>query len=645
MTKTLYMILMVALLISACQPLTTTTHRQTNNTPGEILLVTPEQLETYLTEKSARQTTSARLPYMSARPLTDSAFATGESTKNSQTNVQVQGIDEADIVKTYQDYIIVASGQVITAIAKNATTLYTLTNLTSDQYYTIQSLLISNQTLTVILTQYGVDGTNTTIQQYSLGQQIPQFTQSYVLPGYFVQARLLNDSVYIITHQYEYDIHYPWPIFYKGTSPIQAQDVRIMPHTIEQETSFTHIAKITQQDFQTTSIVSQNQPIVYMDTQGLILAYNQYTSIWEMQEKNRLSILESHLTSDDSQLISEINQVSSEILSAGEKQWKISAVYTKAYQRLDEQTQGDVDEKIKEVTLKQISTIESLSTTTIVKMSLDLSQTYTQQIPGSVYGQFAIDWSKESYKIATTQQAEWYFDTHKEETNNLFILDATLQKVSEIRNIASNESIYSVRYTPDYAYIVTYKQIDPLFVIDISDQTNPQIIGELKIPGFSRYMHIINDSYIIGIGQEDWSTLQISLFDVSQKSNPKKVNSIEIKNAYSSALYEHKAITVFDNMFALPISTNTVMSEKPYAQYKQSYELVLVSIDETLKKIGQVSHTTMIERSATVDDSLFTIGYTAVRVHNKTTLKPIGDVLIGFVEQSGFEYPVERIIE
>jgi inhibitor of cysteine peptidase len=653
MTKTLYALCLVALFIVACQPTTINTTTQEQVSDQTLVKVTPAQLQAYLdgqTQETLRplQSYVPVSPRISARPYADAVYATGamESTKQSQTsqtNVQVQGIDEADIIKTYKDYVLVANGQVVTAIAKNATKVFTIANL-SQEYY-IQSLVIQNETVFVIVTKYSAQNVTTQINSYSLENQQPQLLQTYTVPGYYVQARVGENALYIVTQQTEYDTAYPWPIVYKGATSIQASDVRIMPYPHMQTASFTHIAKIEQEQIKATSIVSQGQPIVYMNTNGLLLAFNEYTAVWEIQETHRLSQIESYLTIDDKELIGKIQDVSNEILSASEKKWKISAVYSRAYERLDADTQKTIEKNIEEKTRKQLEQIESFSTTQLVRITTDLSQTMTQTIPGSVYGQFAIDWSKRSYKIATTQQAEWYYDTHKEETNNLYILDEQLQIISSIRDFASNESIYSVRYTPDYAYIVTYKQIDPLFVLDIANEQNPQIIGEVKIPGFSRYMHVINDSYILGIGQEEWSTLQISLFDVSDKKNPERVDVLTIKNAYSNVLYEHKALTIIDDLFAIPVSINIQTKDTPYAQYQQSYELLLLSVTDSLEQKGKVSHSTNIERSASVDDSLYTIGYNAVRVHNKTTLKPMGDVLIGFIDETGYDPAVQEARE
>ena len=174
-------------------------------------------------------------------------------------------------------------------------------------------------------------------------------------------------------------------------------------------------------------------------------------------------------------------------------------------------------------------------------------------VEGTTLNQFSMDEYNGYLRIATTS-GSWGDDL----VNQLYVLDDELQVVGKIAGIAQGESIRSVRFMGDTGYIVTFEQTDPLFVIDLSDPTNPVIKGELKIPGFSSYLHPVGDGLLMGIGfdGDDNGTnggLKISLFDVSDPENPvecdKYVISVNNNGGYDDwsyincdAWYTHKAI-------------------------------------------------------------------------------------------------------
>lgn len=132
--------------------------------------------------------------------------------------------------------------------------------------------------------------------------------------------------------------------------------------------------------------------------------------------------------------------------------------------------------------------------------------------------------------------------------NSLVILDENLKLTGEIKNIAPDERVYSVRFMGDMAYFVTFRQVDPLFSVDLSDPKNPKIIGALKIPGFSNYLFPYGQGKLLGIGQDaDESTgrtkgMKLSMFDISDPSNVTENDKTAIPAISSEALYNHKAV-------------------------------------------------------------------------------------------------------
>jgi len=134
--------------------------------------------------------------------------------------------------------------------------------------------------------------------------------------------------------------------------------------------------------------------------------------------------------------------------------------------------------------------------------------------------QFSMDEYKDYLRVATTLNDE----------NDLYVLDEKLNVVGKITGFGKDERIYTVRFIGDKGYIVTFREIDPFFVIDLSDPKNPEIKGELKLLGFFSYLHPISEYVILGIGRGD-KYVKISLFNVSDAENPKEISRYFLKES------------------------------------------------------------------------------------------------------------------
>ena len=108
-----------------------------------------------------------------------------------------------------------------------------------------------------------------------------------------------------------------------------------------------------------------------------------------------------------------------------------------------------------------------------------------------------------------------WFWAGSESANDIYVLDGNLSVVGSVQGLGLSEQIYSARFVGDKGYLVTYQQTDPFYILDLSDPLNPQIKGELKIPGYSSYLHPISGDRMLGMGEENWS-VKISLFDVGR---------------------------------------------------------------------------------------------------------------------------------
>lgn len=181
----------------------------------------------------------------------------------------------------------------------------------------------------------------------------------------------------------------------------------------------------------------------------------------------------------------------------------------------------------------------------------------TSKVRGYVDSQFSMDERDGYLRIATTS------DRAGINVNNLYILDSKLKETGKVTGFARNESIKAVRYIGDKAYVITYEAIDPLFVIDLSEPADPRIEGEVKIDGFSTLLIPVSSSRLLGIGHatgdngyggEYDSGLKLALFDISDPSEPKVLDSKEFRDMSSMAQYDHHALMVNrdDGYFAVP---------------------------------------------------------------------------------------------
>lgn len=189
-------------------------------------------------------------------------------------------------------------------------------------------------------------------------------------------------------------------------------------------------------------------------------------------------------------------------------------------------------------------------------------------VPGTCDGQYMMDQSGKYFRIATTD----YNVKSDLDVSSLYVLDENLRVIGKLENIAHDEQIKSVRFMGDTAYVVTFKNTDPLFAVDLSKPNAPKILGEVKLPGFSRYLHPLSQNLLVGIGYDgdeesaDFSKIKISLFDVSNKKNPKELTSHIIKNAYCNVdSSDAKAfVTIDENTFGIPVIYEDISDDYYY---------------------------------------------------------------------------------
>ena len=189
----------------------------------------------------------------------------------------------------------------------------------------------------------------------------------------------------------------------------------------------------------------------------------------------------------------------------------------------------------------------------------------TGEVKGRIINQYSLDQYEGKLRIATT----CFNNRTNKNVSSLYVLDENLDTIGKLEDIANNEQIKSVRYMGPEAYIVTFRNTDPLFAIDLSDPKNPAIKGELKIPGYSAYLHPIGDNLLIGIGYEgdsqnaDFNSVKVSLFDISDPTNLKELDKLVYLKASTSVRDNPKALIykADEGILGIPVSTYDDSSE------------------------------------------------------------------------------------
>ncbi|MEE2750335.1 MAG: beta-propeller domain-containing protein, partial [Myxococcota bacterium] len=232
---------------------------------------------------------------------------------------------------------------------------------------------------------------------------------------------------------------------------------------------------------------------------------------------------------------------------------------------------------------------------------LNPSYSASGEVPGWVLNQFSLDESDGRLRIATTITI-W---GGGEDVSGIYVLepsDGELAVVGQVEGLGVGEQIYSVRFVEDAAYVVTFRQIDPLYTVDLSDPTNPRARGELKIPGFSNYLHMVDDSHVLGIGQDidvnGWESygVQISLFDVSDLDNPTRSAKLTLEDtSWSEAQNQHHAFNYFAAAEALVVPATSMSSGE------SRMHVVHVNPDEPLEELGSISQDLLLDSSMAED--------------------------------------------
>jgi len=550
-------------------------------------------------------TTGAAAPKMMAQ---EAAAATEYST----TNIQVEGVDEADIVKNDGKYIYVVSGKKIVIVdafpAENAKILSKI----ELSVYPIDIFINEDKLVVFGSTSGGYRSSGTFIKVYDISdRENPKIKRDIALDGTYFNSRMIGDYVYVIINQ---------PVYYRVEEDIKIPEMKIGAET---------------------KPVCDCDDIYYFDIPD---------------RSYRMTIITSINTQNDNE------EIESKTFLTGNTQnmyVSLNNIY------------------LTHTTNIYMPEVETSEKTVVHKISIkdgEILYGNEGKVPGHVLNQFSMDEFNGYFRIATTigRVARSGGATS---TNNVYVLDNSLNTVGRLEDLAPGERIYSARFMGDRGYLVTFRKVDPLFVIDLADPFNPKVLGKLKIPGYSDYLHPYDENHIIGVGKEtvaaeqgDFSWYQgikLSLFDVTDVTMPKEVSKLEIgdRGTDSYVLRDHKAFLFSrsKNLLVIPIKLAEINEEQypsgvppnTHGQFVwQGAYVIDISLDRGLVVKGRVGHADeegllksgyyysspySVERSLYMDDVLYTISKKMIKMNDLDDLEEINKVELPY--ESGGYYP------
>lgn len=559
-----------------------------------------------------------------------------DSSRISETNVQVEGIDEPDIVKTdgtsiyfssEYSYYPLMDGPILleesspSSMETDSVTLEKVdpsdVEIYGDDIYTpktkiIQAIPVENISELSQIEDYGqllifknvliILGYDH-IYGYNISDKSnPTKIWNIELNGSFLAARLYNDKLYLITSEY-IDSENPCPVepVVYGDETLSIKCNSIYHPTVYVPVDSTYSAMIINPESGTIDnsisfVGSSGSSVIYMSPNSLYVTYTYYGDFLEFSYNFLNESADDIFPSD---LIEKVNKLRGYDISYLSKLNELQFIFDNYLSSLEGDRRMELEDKLDEKMDRYMEEHKrELQKTGITKIDLNnLEITANGNVPGTPLNQFSLDEYNNNLRIAVTN-SNWLSGSSAN-VSDVYVLNQELEKRSEVLDLGKGEIIYSVRFIEDKGYVVTFKQMDPFYVLDLKDPDNASLEGELKIPGYSSYLHPISESIILGIGQED-SKVKLSLFDVSNPSNPTEVSKYLLDDYWTEVSSNHHAFLMDrDNqIFFVPGSMGG---------YIFSYS------DNNLNLIKLITDT-QVQRAVYIDNFLYVIGSDKISV-------------------------------
>jgi len=536
----------------------------------------------------------------------------------STTNIQVEGVDEPDFIKNDGKYIYaVSAGKVYIIDAYPAENMKKISEI--DINGSIRRIFINKNKLIAFVNEFNTIYPK--FENYEIKNSVniydisdrknPVLEHKIGFDGYYSDARMIGDYVYVISTKY-IDVENPIPPIYLYEEELletKATDIYYYPG---KDTGFIFTSVLAlaldNASFETETYLLGNSNKMYFSKDNIYLTNTKTIDYEEKFEKRVKDVY--------SVIMPELKEEFEKILDSNENLYekfgKIKKLIMDYVNSLDSSDKDDFSELLKEKLNEFEFAISKEYETTIINRinvdKLNIKHTGTGEVPGHILNQFSMDEFNGSFRIATTTGNSW----SNTSLNHVFILDKDLNIAGSVDDLARGERIYSARFIKDKLYMVTFRQIDPFYVIDLSNPSSPEVLGYLKIPGYSTYLHPFENK-IIGIGKDENSNIKISLFDVSNFENPIELDKYVVEADYSDsyALYEHKAFLFDENTGLMVIPIETLNYKNNSVEWSGA---LVFEVDNKINLKAKIIHEpeedywrNTVKRSLYIGDYLYTI--------------------------------------
>ncbi len=656
---------------------------------------------------------------LSAAPQSESGAGNSQrASEYSATNIQVQGVDEADFVKNDDKYIYTLTQNKLVIVdaypAENAK-VASETKVSGNP----RNLFLNKDRVIVfsddngevpVLAQYDymprpryTPRTHVFVYDVS-DKENPKLLKDYNLNGYYFDSRMIGEYVYFISQEnvYYYNRILDVPAIMQSSKIVARPEIYYFDNA-EYNYNFNTVASFNifedKDEVNAKTFMMGYTNSIYVSENNIYITYRKNLPYYYYEVQGEERFYKAVVPLFPSDVRSSINEIKDDGSQDANKKWdKISTILEDMYGSMGKDETAKLIAKIENAVQEYEAKQEAERMKTVIhRIKIDngkIDYGSKGEVPGHALNQFSMDENNGYFRIATT--TEFYgiapmaetkveqqtvtetktqqpnvqvISTQEEKAekvsafpvappmvqrkyimyNNVFVLDGSLNVVGKLEALAPDERIYSARFMGDRLYMVTFKRVDPLFVIDLSDPKNPEVLGQLKIPGFSDYLHPYDDKYVIGIGKEtegnEWGGtsikgVKLALFDVSDVRNPKQAAKYEIGEAGtdSEALRDHKAF-LFDkkkNLLVIPVTEvkGKLIYNDRLGYYTQRYwqgaYVFSLTPEDGFKVKGTISHNegdeqqyyywygspNAVRRSLFMDDVLYTVSGIKIKAND-----------------------------
>lgn len=563
---------------------------------------------------------------------TESSSSSSNTKDYSTTNIQVENVDEADIVKTDGDYIYsISEDNVIITDVKDPKQPKVVATIKSEDDDIPEDIILYKDKLVVISTKgnqtqryYYNNRMNTVVKIYNItSREKPVLTKSYEMYEPYYTSRCIDNVLYVIS-----------------SGNLRKEDDKIVvgynEDNMEKEMSIDKIkylkdVKTTKQTLISTVDLNNETADIKLDSYLMNIS-NAYVS------ENAIYLLNQKYNND--------SKIPIKLLFGFKGVFGLEDYY-------------EMDS-------------ESGYYTEIYKFDIKENVEYKAKtkVKGKTINQYSLDEKDNHLRIAL----------YDNDGSRVAIFDEDLKQIGISDNVAKGEKMYSSRFIGDKVYFVTYKTIDPLFVMDLSNETKPKVLGKLKIPGYSTYLHPYDENHIIGIGMETKEIInrnsngkvisttakvvgmKMALFDVSNVNSPVQISSVVIGDSRTtSAILTNPKALLFSkekSLIAIPVnnysqdfevtsSNNYETMINNYTKYSKPYNaegyfVYNINVQDGFKLKGVITHektnatyyysNSKLLRGLYIDNNLYTVSETMIKVNELDSLKAVGELKLKNIE-------------